>query len=158
MVEDKRDIPTTASADEQDQINVVEIMQQIREKIRQRRGSTGPLYSGVRGADDGPLEEDLRDSLEQAEIWHDKIFIGDLMRPSSTLSDQLLARLRKPLHSLVRFYLDKMCEKQVIFNASVLKALKTLACKSESEHTLAKEVERLRAEVDELRKQMGRLG
>ncbi len=69
---------------------------------------------------------------------------SDLMRPGRGRLDGLLDRARRPLHALVRYYVDTQASRQDEQLSWVLAALTAL--KSENEQLRA-EVERLRAEM-----------
>jgi hypothetical protein len=69
---------------------------------------------------------------------------SDLMRPGRGRLDGLLDRARRPLHALVRYYVDTHAARQDEQLSWVLAALTAL--KSENEQLRA-EVERLRAEA-----------
>jgi hypothetical protein len=69
---------------------------------------------------------------------------SDLMRPGKGRLDGVLDRARRPLHALVRYYVDTQASRQDEQLSWVLAALAAL--KSENEHLRA-EIERLRAEA-----------
>jgi hypothetical protein len=69
---------------------------------------------------------------------------GDLMRPGRGRLDRLLDRARRPLHRLVRYYVDTQASRQDEQLAWVLAALTALRAENER---LRAELERLRAEA-----------
>lgn len=158
MVEEKTEKIVEASPAEPREINVVEIMEQIREKIRQKRGS-----SYLSHTEPGEKRPDflgnavLLDSLEEASIWHDKIYVDDQLRVPRTALDKAVSRLRKPLHELVRFYVNRMCDKQVVVNLHVIKAIGALATEVRRHDEHAAEIRGLREEVRALRQQVEEL-
>ncbi len=139
-----------------DEVNVVEIMRQIRENIR-RRGPVdlGPGFLPDPG--DGPLDADFRYNLEEAAVWHDKIYVDDQARGPRTPIDVILSRIRRPAHELVRFYINRMCDKQVAVNSHLIRAIGAVGSEGQRHSALAEEVRQLREEVQSLRQQVEEL-
>lgn len=143
------------------EINVAEIMAQIRANLKRRP----PLYPDAdafayqpSGAAFLSVEDELQYHLEQAQDGHDHIFVGDQLRIPHSPLDRFLNKIRRPFHQLVRFYADLLAHKQVAFNASVVGALGALSAKlaarEEQLAQLRREVEELRQQIEKLRAEM----
>jgi len=143
------------------EINVAEIMARIRENLAKREPSDPEIDSLVFDPGLGgfiSLEDGLKQSLQQANLVCDKIYVGDQIRSATGLKDQLANRLRRPLHSLVRFYTDILSSKQVAFNSAAVRVLNSLAQKQEREVLKSREdIEQLRRELEELRQTVEQL-
>lgn len=143
------------------EINVAEIMARIRENLAKRE----PLSPEVDSLTFDPglggfisLEEGLKQSLQQANLTHDKIYVGDQLRPMATWKDRLAGPFRRPLHSLVRFYVDILSAKQISFNSAAVRALNALSERQAREQEASRqELARLQAEVAELKETIRRL-
>lgn len=137
------------------EINVAEIMARIRENLAKREPLAPEIDSLVFDPGLGgfiSLEEGIKQSLQQANLIYDKIYVGDQLRPTVTWKDRLLNPLRRPLHQLVSFYADILSAKQAAFNSAAVRALNGLAEKLErGEKGRQEELERLQEEVAELR-------
>lgn len=142
-------------------VNTVEAVKRIRERIRSSRLA----HSTAEGIGwDGNLAEvaSLRRMLEhhlrQADLVCGDVFVEDQMRQSKTLPGLLATRVRKPLHSLVRFYLDRLAARQAGFNYFLTKALTALAQEAASqEEDIQAGTEELRSSVRSLRERADRL-
>jgi hypothetical protein len=158
VIEENADMVDQANTAEPVEINVVEIMEQIREKIREKRGSAFLLQSGPDVKRSDSLDNTvLYESLEEANIWHDKIYVDDQLLVPRTALAKVLLRLRKPMHELVRFYVNRMCDKQVIVNMHLIKATGALATEVRRNNDRATEIRRLGEEVQALRQQVEEL-
>ena len=69
---------------------------------------------------------------------------SDLMRPGKGRLDRMLDRARRPLHALVRYYVDTQASRQDEQLSWVLAALTSLRSENEA---LRAEIERLRGQV-----------
>jgi len=109
--------------------DIVEIMRGIRESIRASRliSSVPSDDWAARLTDVKQLREALSYHVRQAELVYGDIFVDDQMRRSSGLLGMALSRLRQPLHSLVRFYIDSLAVRQAGFNFFLAKALAAFA-------------------------------
>lgn len=143
------------------EINVAEIMARIRENLAKRE----PLVPEVDSLTFDPgldgcvsPEEGLKQSLQQANLTWDKIYVGDQIRPSAGLKQRVIHRVRRPLHDLVRFYVDILSAKQSSFNSAAVRSLNLLANKLER-HEAARqnEIEQLRNELAEMKRSLEQL-
>ncbi|MDO8691764.1 MAG: hypothetical protein Q7R39_17455, partial [Dehalococcoidia bacterium] len=114
------------------EINVAEIMARIRENLAKRDPSDPEIDSLVFDPGLGgfvSLEDGLKQSLQQANLVWDKIYVGNQIRSAVSFKDRVANPLRRPLHSLVRFYADILSSKQVAFNSAAVRVLNSLAQK-----------------------------
>ena len=74
------------------------------------------------------------------------------LEPNIAASDNsFLARLKRPFHQLVLFYVNKLGQKQIIFNDRLLRAVQSLASLDDEK---SREIESLRAQIDQLQQQV----
>ena len=143
------------------EINVAEIMARIRENLAKREPLAPEVDSLVFDPGLGgfiSVEEGIKQSLQQANLVYDKVYVGDQIRPTAGLKDRLASPLRRPLHNLVRFYVDILSSKQVAFNSSAVRFLNAITEKLErGEKKSQEELEQLRAELAELRETVEQL-
>lgn len=137
------------------EINVAEIMARIRENLAKREPLSPEVDSLVFDPGLGgfvSLDEGLRQSLQQANLTFDKIYVGDQIRPIKTWKDRLANPLRRPLHQLIRFYVDILSAKQSSFNSATVRTLNALSQKLEQEgKDRHEEMDLLRDDVAKLR-------
>lgn len=116
----------------------------IMAEIKARLASRAPLDPDPPGlvyrATDAAQSE-LEWELEQAAEAARDLGIGDQLRPGAGLVAGLATRLKRPLHQLVRFYVDLSVQRQASVQGHVVRALQLLAAENG----------RLRAEVAELK-------
>lgn len=98
-------------------------------------------------AKSGQLEVEWQ--IEQATEYARSLSVGDQMRVGTGTVSQLAARVKRPLHHLVRYYVDLLAQRQSLLEGHVLGALRALAARSGATD---EEIARLRQEVAELRK------
>lgn len=137
------------------EINVAEIMARIRENLAKREPLSPEVDSLVFDPGLGSfvsLDEGLRQSLQQANLTFDKIYVGDQIRPVKTWKDRLANPLRRPLHQLIRFYVDILSAKQASFNSATVRTLNALSQKLEQDgKDRHEEMDRLRDDLAKLR-------
>jgi GT2 family glycosyltransferase len=120
-------------------VDVAAIMRQIRLQISERHEREG----------DQALTEAMRDVNER---W-DKVYAPLSLPPARSLPGRAWELLRVRLHQEVRAYLDQMIFRQTEFNGAVVRALNTLARRSDTP-AASRELEALRDELIQLREQV----
>jgi hypothetical protein len=99
-------------------------------------------------------QSELEWELEQAADAQRDLGVGDQLRPGSGLVGRLTTRVKAPLHQLARFYVDLSVQRQASLQGHVVRALRLLAQQAGARQ---EETARLRAEVDELRRELAAL-
>jgi hypothetical protein len=147
------------------EINVAEIMEEIRCNIRQRQSEVRdrkvafPAFDAAVTPDAEPTEEMervLHHHLSQANLHYDKIGVALQFMPRPVpLIGRLWTAFRREAHNLVIFYVNTLAARQITFNDHVLRALNALAQmvmgKSQAE------VARLEAELRTLQERVAQL-
>jgi hypothetical protein len=147
------------------EINVAEIMEEIRRNIRQRQSGARdrkvafPAFDATVTPDAEPTEEMervLHHHLSQANLHYDKIGVALQFMPRPVpLIGRLWTVFRREAHNLVIFYVNTLAARQITFNDHVLRALNALAQmvmgKSQAE------VARLEAELRTLQERVAQL-
>jgi len=118
------------------EIDVTQIMDQIRERIRQRREELGyprqsfpkfgaAAYPGEPEGED--FDADLYYHLRRANDLYYQIGVESSLAPSPTTSLPVVGRLwgliRREAHNLVLFYLGKSAQHQVVVNRHLVSTL-----------------------------------
>lgn len=139
--------------DDEDEIDVEEIMRQIRAHIAQEQGQEAPATPGT-----GDLRSPLasaRGSLDAARhLQRDAIVSLSFRRSTLPLIGPLVDRLRRAIHQLVVFYVNKSAVQQVSAATQIIEAVSVLIHEIEGERASAEILENLRCEVQELRDQL----
>jgi hypothetical protein len=147
------------------EINVAEIMEEIRRNIRRRQSEarggkvTFPAFDATVTPDDETTEEMervLHHHLSQANLHYDKIGVALQFMPRPVpLIGRLWTAFRREAHNLVIFYVNTLAARQITFNDHVLRALNALA-----QMVMGKsraEVARLEAELRTLQERVAQL-
>jgi hypothetical protein len=147
------------------EINVAEIMEEIRRNIRRRQSEARdrkvafPTFDATVTPDAEPTEEMegvLHHHLSQANLHYDKIGVALQFMPRPVpLIGRLWTAFRREAHNLVIFYVNTLAARQITFNDHVLRALNTLA-----QMVMGKsraEVARLEAELRTLQERVAQL-
>jgi hypothetical protein len=147
------------------EINVAEIMEEIRRNIRQRQSEARdrkvafPTFDATVTSDAEPTEEMervLHHHLSQANLHYDKIGVALQFMPRPVpLVGRLWTAFRREAHNLVIFYVNTLAARQVTFNDHVLRALNTLAQMVVGKSRA--EVARLEAELRTLQERVAQL-
>ena len=139
------------------ELDVDAIMAEIRAKLA-GRAPLDPDPSGLvyRPGDAALLstESELEWELEQAADAQRDLGVSDQLRPGAGPVGALATRLKAPLHQLARFYVDLSVQKQAALQGHVVRALRLLARQGARS---AEECARLRAEVEQLRREIAAL-
>ncbi len=135
------------------------IMRQIRENIRERRAEAeakglnyeafveGLYASQVSARFDHQIYYDLR----RMSVGYDKVGVGlSLTESQLPIIAPLVQRVRRALHHLVIYYVNKLAAQQARFNEFVVRALTNLV-KALEDGPTPDEVAALQAEVEALR-------
>ncbi len=149
------------------EINVAEIMEEIRRNIRQRQSEARdrkvafafPTFDATVTPDAEPtqeMERVLHHHLSQANLHYDKIGVALQFMPRPVpLIGRLWTAFRREAHNLVIFYVNTLAARQITFNDHVLRALNALAQmvmgKSQAE------VARLEADLQTLQERVAQL-
>ena len=146
------------------EIDPAQIMEQIRERIRQRRLELGEPRQAFPtfGAAEYPGEPEGRDL--DAELYHHLRRANDLyyqigvqveLAPSPATRLPLVGRvweqIRREAHNLVIFYLGKLVRQQVAVNRHLVSTLNRMAAGSQAQQA---ELQAVRAEIKFLRGQL----
>ena len=117
-----------------DEINIEEIMQEIRQQILEKKdvvwsgGAPTVTVGGKR------LPADFYEHLYQATLVHDQIGVRQhVTKTQVPLIGGLLDNVRSKLHELVLFYVNKLAAEQIQFNTHILQAVNLLAQELEKE-------------------------
>ena len=147
------------------EINPAQIMEQIRERIRQRRQALGeprqvfPSF-GVAEYPGEPqgraFDAELYHHLRRANDLYYQIGVQVELAPSPATRLPLVGRvweqIRREAHNLVIFYLGKLIRQQVAVNRHLVSTLNRMAAESQAQQA---ELEAVRAEIKLLRERLG---
>lgn len=114
-------------------------------------------FFGSKNADDA--ETRVRYAIERADFSRNSVKASIQLRTAQSIADRLLEWIRRPLHELVVFYVGLMAEKQKVFNSHAISAIRlTLEIvQRQSREARSQEIAELKAEIERLREQIGRL-
>lgn len=139
------------------EINVEEIMREIREEIK----SKGMEKQTLQFADVSLAE----DAFEIPEHYNENLMRKELVNINglwdTTMDTQVLSRgklkkaVKKVLRKAVSVVVQQHIEEQVVFNASVVNSINMLHCIAAENEELKKEVVQLKQEVEQLKKMEG---
>lgn len=111
-----------------------------------------PSFALTTNAESTIFTSHLQKVITDAIKAYDQIWL----EPSISVSDNsFLARLKRPFHQLVLFYVNKLGQKQIIFNDRLLRAVQSLVNLDDEK---SREIESLRAQIDQLQQQAKDLG
>jgi hypothetical protein len=133
------------------ELDVDAIMAEIRANLA-KRPALDPDPSGlVYRAGDAALlsaQSELEWEVEQAIECQRDVSIADQLRPGAGFVGELATRVKRPLHQLVRFYVDLLIRKQSALDGHVVRSLQLL---TQRVAATQEENAKLRAEVADLR-------
>ena len=119
---------TTDKATPEAEVNIEEIMQQIREQVLAKRAALWPDAGPPIRARGKRLPPEFYEHLYQAGLAYDEIKIGSLVRDSRIpIVGSLLHWLRSRMHELVIFYVNQFAARQIAVNRHLLQALSILS-------------------------------
>ena len=141
--------------DEDGEIDIEEIMHQIRAHIAARRLSGDQSVVEVRRLAGDHFSSALYDHLYQAIQASDQVTVGLSVVPSRVpLIGPLLDVLRTKMHELVIFYVNRLAGQQVAFNGHIARAFSALVEELERNEATRTEIEALQEEVRALKDQL----
>ena len=117
------------------QVNIEEIMQEIRQQILAKKDRLSQGTSPIVPVSGKRLSPDFYEHLYQAAMIHDQIGIKiHITEVNVPIIGSILKKLRIKLHELTLFYVNKLAAQQIQFNAHILQALSLIAQEMESEN------------------------
>jgi hypothetical protein len=143
------------------EIDVDEIMQEIRERIQHRREEMGyprrtfpsfgaAVYPGE--PKHGDFDEDLYYHLRKANDIYMDLGVDPVLAPSLATRIPILGglwkQIRKEAHNLVLFYLGKLAGKQTAVNRHLVSTINRMAVVLEQQRT---QIQGLHREIEQLR-------
>ncbi|MCS7220894.1 MAG: hypothetical protein RML36_14535 [Anaerolineae bacterium] len=134
-------------------VDVDEVMRRIRAYLAKKQGETSAdrFFSLPSG---GTLTSDIYEELYQANQVYNKLYVAPYLTPVKVpLVSGLWQRLRQGLHRVAIFYVNRLGEAQIRFNAHVVRVLNELVRHLDADAT-ADKVERLERRVQELEKRL----
>lgn len=138
--------------DPQGEIDIEDIMRQIRAHIARRQGQVSGAM--VPPPHQGRLRPELYDELYQANVTYDKLTLSPYLTPTRLpFVGGLWQRLRRAAHNLVIFYVNRLAVAQAAFNAHAVRVLNYIV-RSLDEDETPERLARLEREVAELRAQL----
>ncbi len=126
------------AADERDpaEVNIEEIMQEIRQQILAEKEALRPTREAPIPVSGERLPPAFYEHLYQAGLAYDEIDVKLYVTKSNIpLIGPLLDKLRYKAHELVLFYVNQMATEQMSFNEHILRAVGLLAQDLEKEGT-----------------------
>ena len=141
-------------------IDVEEIMKEIRERIRRRRQEMGypqqqfptfgaAAYPGEPEAEN--YDEDLYYHLRKSNDVYSELDVNLMLSPSPAIRMPILGplwkKIRKEAHNLVLFYLGKFAGKQVTVNRHMVSTLNRMALELQQQQT---QIKNLTHEIEKL--------
>lgn len=134
-------------------VDVEEVMRQIRAYLAKKRGGT-PVELPSHWPSSGILAPHVYEELYQANQIYDKLYVASYLTPVRVpLVGGLWQRLRRELHHIAVFYVNRLGEAQIRFNAHIVRILNELVRHLDSDTTVDK-VELLERRVQELEKRL----
>ncbi|MCB0008135.1 MAG: hypothetical protein KDE04_16840 [Anaerolineales bacterium] len=111
-----------------DQLNVEQIMQDIRAQILAQKAAEGSETAGRIRLSGRRLPADFFEQLYQLEMSHDQLRVRAHVQPSTLpLVGPLITRFKQELHRLVIYYINQLAEQQQQVNQQTLRALTLMA-------------------------------
>jgi hypothetical protein len=110
-----------------DFINVEEIMQRIREQIIARRMAESPNGEAIVKLVGKHLPTDFYEHLYHAGLLYNQIEVQIVLTPTTLpFIGSLLHRLRRVVHEVVIFYVNRVAAQQMEVNQHLLRAISLL--------------------------------
>ena len=145
--------------DEDAEIDVEEIMRKIRAHIAQRRlvgEQEGGQVMTLRFR--GCFTRVLYDELFEAIRENDRTYVPLCITQSSLpVLGRIIDALRRRVHELVVFYVNRGASRQAAFNNHIVRALGTLIAELEKDYTTKTELEHLQEQVESLKARLDAL-
>src|SRR3954469_23282404 len=99
-------------------IDVASILEELRAQVRARRLAQGQV-------EEGPLERDLRRSLDEIELH--RVISAHWPLLGKTVPQRVVALINKLVRRYLRWYINPIVEQQNAYNDAVARALRLLA-------------------------------
>src|SRR4051812_5782187 len=99
-------------------IDVASILEGLRSEVRARRIAQGQV-------EEGPLERDLRRSLDEIELY--RVVSAHWPLLGRTIPQRVIALVNKLVRRYLRWYINPIVEQQNAYNDAVARALRLLA-------------------------------
>jgi hypothetical protein len=141
-------------------IDSSQIMEQIRERIRQRRETLGypsqtfPTFGATSfpgEPKDGDYDSDLYYHLRRANEYYARLDVELLLAPSPHTRVPFLGslwnRIRREAHNLVLFYVNRLAQRQVTVNRHLVSVLNRMVVQIQEQQN---QIQELQAEVRRL--------
>lgn len=122
-----------SETEEMKEINVEEIMQDIRQQILAKKDLVHQSNRPVIVLSGKRLSPEFYEQLYQANLIYDQSVKLQVTPVNVPLIGGLLQRVRQMLHELVIFYVNKQAAEQIQFNTHLLRAVSLLAQELEKE-------------------------
>lgn len=132
-------------------VNTANLAQRISTNLQTRSltlPTDWPSFALTIDADAAPSAATLHTAIADAVQAYDQIWLEPAI---PTADNSFWARLKRPFHQLVLFYVNKLGQKQIIFNDRLLRAVHSLARLDDEKN---REIEALRAQVAQLQQQI----
>jgi len=145
--------------DEEAEVHVEEIMDRIRNYIAERR-TQQDLESSLAGdiSFQGNLSAGIYESLAKATRANKNAGLSLDVRSSTwPIVGPVIDSLRRSIHQLVLFYVNKSIANQVSINADVIRALGWLVADVERQQDAQAQIDTMRGELANLRERVAEL-
>ncbi len=117
------------------EVNIEEIMQQIRSQILVRKTAVSGQDVPVINIEGKRFPPEFYEHLYQAAMIHNQIGIEiHVTEVNLPIIGSMLEKIRMKLHELVAFYVNKSAAQQIQFNTHILQALNLIAQEMETEN------------------------
>ena len=111
-----------------EEINIEEIMQQIRKQILARKTAVSGNTSPIVNIEGKRLPPEFYEHLYQAGLTYDQVGVQMNLTPITTpLIGSFLQTLRQKIHELVLFYVNQVAANQIRVNTHLLRSLSILS-------------------------------
>ena len=152
-------MPDWLQIDKDAEIDVEEIMHQIRAHVAQRRligEQEGDQLMALRFR--GCFTQALYDELFEAIRENDRTYVTPRVTQSSLpVLGRIIDALRRKVHELVVFYVNRGVSRQAAFNNHIVRAFSTLVAELEKNDTTKTEIEALQEQVESLQARLDAL-
>ncbi|MBE2225378.1 MAG: hypothetical protein IAF02_27830 [Anaerolineae bacterium] len=117
------------------EVNIEEIMQQIRGQILARKTAVSGQDTPVINTEGKRFPPEFYEHLYQAAMIHNQIGIEiHVTKVNIPVIGSMLEKIRMKLHELVVFYVNKSAAQQIQFNTHILQAVSLIAQEIETEN------------------------
>lgn len=118
----------------EEHVDVEQLMEQIRRQILEKRAAAGDEAAARVPVGGKRFPPELYDHLYQAGLGYNQLLVDPVIKESKLpLLGPLLNRVRRALHLLVIYYVNRLAERQQTVNLHLLRALSVLTEELERE-------------------------